>query len=227
MNTVPIHPYLSQIVFGTLTTIELVVAALVIGVSCAIILTFGASSQKKYLTWPINAFTFVIRGTPLLVQFFIIYFGSAQFEWVRNSIFWIVLQKPFTCAIITLAINTCAYTTVLFTGAVKSVPHSEVEACKALGMSWLLMMRRVIFPRAFRIALPAYSNEVVMVLKGSSLASTITVLDLMGVTQRIIAETYAAIEFLLLAGAIYFVLNALLIGGFRIAEQKLNVYRGY
>lgn len=227
MNLISIKTYLPQIISGTLITIELVIAALIVGLFCAIILTIGASSQKKYLVWPINAFTFVIRGTPLLVQFFIIYFGSSQFEWLRNSIFWVIFQRPFTCAILTLAINTCAYTTVLFTGAVKSVPRGEVEACKALGMSWLLMMRRIIFPRAFRIALPAYSNEVVMVLKGSSLASTITLLDLFGVTQRIIAETYAAIEFLLLAGIIYFILNALLITGFRFAEQKLNGYRGY
>ena len=221
MNFVPFQNYLTQLLSGTLTTIALLICALLLGFSLAILLTFASVSRHALLKWLINMYVFFIRGTPLLVQFFLIYFGSSQFVWLRQSIFWIIFQKPFFCAVLALAINTSAYTTVLLRGAIRSVPQGEIEACKALGMSWFLMMRNVIFPRAFRIALPAYSNEVVMILKGTSLASTITLLDLMGVTQRIIAENYAAIEFLLLAGFIYFILNALIISGFRWAEKKL------
>lgn len=220
---VPLIPYLPQILSGVLVTIALVACALVIGLALAIFLTYCNLSKKKILHGPVKVYLFVIRGTPLLVQFFIIYFGSSQFIWLRHSFLWVLFQRPFSCAVMALAINTSAYTTVLLCGAVRSIPQGEIEACKALGMSWLLMMRRIVLPRAFRIALPAYSNEVILVLKGSSLASTITLLDLMGVTQSIIAETYASIEFLLLAGAIYFGLNLLIISGFRFMERKLKV----
>lgn len=221
MNFISIHNYLAQLGMGTITTIALLLCSLLIGATLAIVFTLITVSRHSFLKWPIHIYIFFIRGTPLLVQFFLIYFGSSQFVWLRQSIFWIIFQKPFFCAVLALAINTSAYTTVLLRGAIRSVPHGEMEACKALGMPWLLMMRTVIFPRAIRIALPAYSNEVVMILKGTSLASTITLLDLMGVTQRIISETYAAIEFLLLAGLIYFILNALIMMGFRWAEKKL------
>ncbi len=224
MNLTSIQPFLMQILQGTWVTLQLVICALLFGASAAIILTLTYETNRKWLQIPIHIFTFLIRGTPLLVQIFLIYYGSSQFEWLRNSAAWAILQKPFACAILALGINTCAYTTVLFCGAIKSVPSGEVEACKALGMSWLLMMRKIIFPRAFRMALPAYSNEVVMVLKGTSLASTITILDLMGVTQRLISQTYAAVEFLLIAGVIYFVLNALVIAAFRLIEARLNIH---
>lgn len=222
MNLIDLQPFLIQMLQGTWLTLQLVVCALLCGATAAVILTLGYVSDKIWLKVPINIFTFLIRGTPLLVQIFLIYYGSSQFEWLRNSPVWIILQKPFACAVIALAINTSAYTTVLFSGAVKSIPSGEIEACKALGMSWFLMMRKIVLPRAIRFALPAYSNEVVMVLKGTSLASTITILDLMGVTQRIIAQTYAAIEFLALAGVIYFILNAIIITLFRITENHLN-----
>lgn len=216
---------IAQLSSGTLITIALMLCALIFGFSLAICLTLASATGKKFLQYPINGYIFFIRGTPLLVQFFLIYFGSSQFMWLRDSIFWVIFQKPFSCAVLTLALNTSAYTTVLFRGAIKSVPHGEIEACKALGMSWWMMMQKIILPRMFRIALPAYSNEVVMILKGTSLASTITLLDLMGVTQRIIAQNYAAIEFLLMAGVIYLTLNSFIITCFRLLERKLNVYQ--
>lgn len=224
MSLLSIEPFFIQLLQGTWMTLQLVICSLLLGAVTAVLLTLAYETQRKWLQIPINIFTFLIRGTPLLVQIFLIYYGSSQFEALRNSIFWVVLQKPFACAILALAINTCAYTTVLFCGAIKSLPVGEIEACKALGMSWMLMMRKIILPRAIRFALPAYSNEVVMVLKGTSLASTITILDLMGVTQRIISQTYAAVEFLILAGVIYFILNALVIAGFRLLETRLNAY---
>lgn len=215
--------HLASLLSGTFITIALTIGSLIIGACAAIFLTLGSLSQRWYLKIPINCYLFFIRGTPLLVQFFLIYFGSSQFEFIRNSFLWVILEKPFGCALIALAINTSAYTTVLFRGGVMSVPKGEVEACKALGMSWFTMMRRIILPRAFRIVLPAYSNEVILVLKGTSLASTITLLDLMGVTRSIIAETYQAIYYLSLAGAIYLLLNLIIISAFRYAERKLNV----
>ncbi len=216
--------YIPQLLQGTLTTLLLMVSALAIGIILALFMTLGIISKRPYLSFPINALVFFIRGTPLLVQFFLIYYGSGQFDWLKASPLWIILREPFACAVIALALNTSAYTTVLLKGAIDGVPKNEVMACHALGMSKSLMLRRIILPIAFRIALPAYSNEVVIVLKGTSLASTITILDLMGVTNQIIGQTYESMKFLALAGVIYLLLNAFIIGIFKMIERKVNIH---
>lgn len=215
--------YIEQLFSGVYLTLQLLFCSILLGLLLAIALTLMRLSAQRYLVGVAKVYIFVIRGTPLLIQFFLIYYGLSQFETIRNSIFWILLQKPFACAILALAINTSAYTSVLLKGAVDAIPKGEFEAARALGMSWFLMMRRIILPRAFRIALPAYSNEVVMVLKGTSLASTITIMELFGVTKQIIAETYADIQYMLLAGLIYFILNAVIMWGFRYAESSLAI----
>jgi len=222
MTFIAISPFIAQILHGVALTLILLFCALFFGVILAVMFTLGNISQRKILTYPIKAYLFFIRGTPLLVQFFLIYYGTSQFSFLRESFLWPIFQKPFNCAVLALAINTSAYTTVLFTGAIKSINKGEIEACKALGMSWLLMLRRIVLPTAVHNALPAYSNEVVMVLKATSLASTITLLELMGVTQRIISQTYASIEFLLLAGLIYFIINAFIIFAFRYIENRTS-----
>jgi arginine transport system permease protein len=227
MNILPIYPYLSQILSGIGITLALLICAISIGFIFSSLFAIVSSTGKIYFKLPIDVFTFVIRGTPLLIQFFIIYFGSSQFDWLRNSFLWIFFKRPFVCAIIALVINNTAFATIILRGAINSVPKGEIEACKALGMSWWLMMQKIIFPRALRIVLPAYSNEVVMILKGTSLASTITLLDLLGVIRQIIAETYAAIEFLILAGVIYFLINLIIISGFHWAERKFNAYQSH
>ena len=223
MNLINIKPYLDLLLLGALTTVALLICALTLGLLAALFLVVSDALWPRLLKFPINIFVFVIRGTPLLVQFFLIYFGSSQFAWIRESILWVVLKKPFGCAMLALAINTCAYTVVLLRGAIKSIPKGEVEAAHALGKSRFLLLRKIVVPRAFRIALPAYSNEVIMVLQGTSLASTITLLDLMGMTQRVIAQTYAAIEFLIVAGVIYFIMNALIMMAFRMLENRYRV----
>ncbi len=216
--------YLPEIAQGVLTTILLMILALFFGLILALLLTLASISKRVYLRAPVEVFVFFIRGTPLLVQIFLIYFGSGQFDWIKNSPLWWLLREPFNCAVIALALNTSAYTMVLLKGAIASVPENEVAACHALGMSRLQMLRRIILPRAFRIALPAYSNEVIMVLKGTSLASTITLLDLMGITNQIIARTYATIEYLCLAGIIYLFLNVFIVGIFKTVERRANMY---
>jgi His/Glu/Gln/Arg/opine family amino acid ABC transporter permease subunit len=216
--------YLPQLLNGLLTTLELMICALLLGACLAVGLTFAALSKRTILRAPVEAFIFFIRGTPLLVQIFLIYFGLGQFDWIRHSPLWILLREPFVCAVLAFAFNTAAYTTVLFKGAIQSVPEGEVVACQALGMSRLLMLRRIIFPRALRIALPTYSNEVVMILKGTSLASTITILDLMGATHKIIAQTYQTLPLLALAGVIYLLVNAIIISIFKAIEQRAQRY---
>ena len=207
MNMDLLQHYFPKILLGTTITIELLLFALVIGLSISILLTLAHKSNFLFLKTPINIYLFFIRGTPMLLQFFIIYYGGGQFAW---------LKSPTVCAIITLAINTSAYSTVLFRGAIDSVPKGEIEACKSLGMSTLQMMWHVVLPRAIRIALPAYSNEVIMILKGTSLASTITILELTGITRQIIGQTYVAMGFFVIAGLIYLILNAFIIGTFKM-----------
>lgn len=216
--------FIPQLASGLGTTILLMLSALAVGTVLALFMTLGMISKHPWLALPIHAFVFFMRGTPLLVQIFLIYFGLGQFEWLRDTPLWLILREPFACAVIAFALNTSAYTTVLFKGALDSVPHGEVVACQALGMSRGLMLRHIIIPRAIRMALPAYSNEVIMILKGTSLASTITILDLMGVTDEIISQTYQTLPYLCLAGVIYFALNALIISIFRMLERRANRY---
>ena len=206
---------------GTLLTLELMLFSLLIGLSLALLFTVLVEMERPILKPFINGFIFIMRGTPLLVQIFIIYYGSGQFTWLRETFLWDVLKHPFGCAVTALALNTSAYTTVLLRGAIRSIPQGEIEACYALGLSRWQMLHRIIIPRAFRIALPAYSNEVIMILKSTSLASTVTLMDLTGVTQYLIAVTYDTIPLFLMAGGIYLLLNGLLIGGFKVTEKKL------
>lgn len=203
-------PYWSDLLSGLSITFILMLASVSIGLSLAITMTMASLSEVKLLRQLVSLVIYFIRGTPLLVQLFLIYYGVGQFAFIRDSIFWDILQSPMACAIIALSLNTACYTSVLLTGAVHSVPKSEVAACDALGMSKWLAFRRVVFPRAFRIALPAYSNEVIIVLKCTSLASTITLLDLMGVTQHLIGETYQTVQWYLIAGTIYLLMNGII-----------------
>jgi arginine transport system permease protein len=216
--------YLPDFAHGLMVTVGLMSCALALGIVFALLLTFLSLSKYAWLHAPVNCFVFFMRGTPLLVQIFLIYYGSGQFDWLKASPLWVILREPFACAVIAFALNTSAYTTVLLKGAIASVPENEIAACHALGMSKPLMLRRIIFPRAIRIVLPAYSNEVIMMLKGTSLASTITLLDIMGVTNQVIAKTYATLQFLCIAGVLYLCLNVIIVGIFKLFERKANVY---
>lgn len=211
-----------QLFSGTVLTLQLMLVALAIGFCIALLVTVCVQSKKVYLKTPANIFIFAVRGTPLLVQFFIIYYGSGQLVWLHHTFLWTIFKQPFSCAVITLALNTSAYTSVLMSAAIQSVPRGEIQACQALGLSTWKMYYRIIIPRAFHIILPSYSNEVVMILKGTSLASTITLMDLMGVTRHLIAMTYNTIPLFLLAGIIYLTLNSLIMGGFKLLERSNN-----
>jgi arginine transport system permease protein len=207
--------YLPDMFSGLIVTLELMLVSLGIGLLLAILLTLLSATGKFYFKAPINAFVFFIRGTPLLVQIFLI--------WLRSTFLWDILRYPFGCASMALALNTAAYTTALLTGVIASLPKGEIEACQVLGFSRWQMLRRVILPRAWRIALPAYSNEVIMILKSTSLASTITLLDLMGVMRQMIARTYEVLPFFIMAGVIYLCLNAIIIGIFKLLEKRYRV----
>lgn len=211
--------YIPALANGLLITLILMIASVIAGLILAIFMTMGSYSDKYLVRKIIETIVFFIRGTPLLVQIFLIYYGIGQFVWIRESFLWLIFRDPMSCTIIALSLNSACYTTVLLQGAIASVPHNEIAACHAIGMRKWLAFRRIIFPRAFRIAIPAYSNEVIMILKGTSLASTITLMDLMGTTQQLIAETYSTVEFYLIAAAIYLSLNAIITGVFRSLQR--------
>lgn len=168
------------------------------------------------------AYVFVMRGTPLIVQIALIYYGLGQFEFVRDSFAWEVLREPYWCAIIALTLNSAAYSSEIVRGGIQSVPKGHVEAARACGMSWGMAFRRIVFPAAMRQALPGYSNEIILMVKASSLASTITLMELTGAANRIVSQTYAVVEIFLIAGAIYLAINFVVSRGVDVVEKRLT-----
>ncbi|MDH5188762.1 MAG: ABC transporter permease [Rhodospirillaceae bacterium] len=217
-----IWKYLPKILDGAFTTLELMALSLFIGALIALPVALMRLSQNKYIRWPAYGYIFFFRGTPLLVQIFLIYYGLSQFEFIRESFMWAVLREAYWCAIIAFSLNTGAYTAEILRGAIQAVPKGQVEAAKSMGMNPVQVFRRVVFPQAIRIAVPAYGNEIILMLKGSALASTITLLDLTGMTQTVIARTYMQTEFLIVAGLFYLAITYVLTRGFKIIETRVS-----
>jgi polar amino acid transport system permease protein len=206
---------------GLWLTIRLLVLSSVIGIALAVPLSLGRTSRNPWFARPAYAYGYLFRGTPVLTQLFLLYYGAAQFDWVRSSALWPVLRDPWPCALIALSLNMAAYVGEVLRGGIQGVPVGEREAGAALGMTPGLLYRRIILPRAFGIALPAIGNEVVIQLKCTALVSTITLLDITGVARRIVTRTYST-DALFIAGAIYIALTWLLTRGFRLIEFRMN-----
>lgn len=205
---------------GLWTTLRLLLASLVIGGCAAVPLAILRCLPSPWLQAPVRAFTYVIRGTPMLVQIFLLYYGLAQFEMIRGSVMWPIVSSAWFCAIAAFAINTCAYTTEMLAGAIRALPVGEIEAAQAFGMSRGQLMRRIVLPAAMRHCLPAYGNEVIMILHGTSLASVVTLMDLTGAARETNARYYLPFEAFIAAAAIYFLLTTILVVLFRAAERK-------
>jgi arginine/ornithine transport system permease protein len=205
---------------GLVTSLQLLLLSLAGGLLLAVPL---AVVRTVFLGWPsrlVWLYTYVFRGTPMLVQLFLIYYGAAQFEIVRDSWAWPWLSSATFCAWLTFTLNTAAYTTEIIAGSIRALPAGEIEAAKALGMGRGLMLRRVVLPAALRRALPAYGNEAIFMLHGTSLASTVTLLDVTGAAQQVYAKYYLPFEAFITAGAFYFVMTLSLVGLFRWAENR-------
>lgn len=211
-----------KILSGARLTVLLVTLSLSMGFVLAILAALLRRCKIPLLVVPIKAYVFVMRGTPLLVQLFLIYYGVGQFEIIRESIFWTVLKSPFWCAIIALTLNTAAYGSEIIRGGLESVAFGEVEAARAFGMSGWLLFRRVIFPIAIRQALPAYGNEVILLVKATSLASTITIMEMTGIANTIMAETYRPLEAFIVAGSFYLILNFSMTRIIQLIEWRLS-----
>ncbi|UTV28872.1 arginine ABC transporter permease ArtM [Photobacterium atrarenae] len=211
--------HLWQLAEGLWTSLELTVAALVVGCILALLMTVTLILKLPVLNTFSRGLITLFTGTPLLVQIFLIYYGPGQFEWIRTSIFWEWLSQPWFCAMLALSLNTAAYSTQLFNGAFNGIPAGQWQACRALGMGRKATLG-VLLPYAIRRAIPAYSNEVILVFKGTSLASTITIMDVMGYAQRINAQTYDTLVVFSVAGLFYLTVNAALTLIFRQVEKQ-------
>lgn len=200
-------------VSGIALTIQLTIFSLAFGLTLACLFTY-LKSINPILNTLVKSYVVIIRGVPLLVQFFLVYYGLAQFAWIRESMFWFILQKPFFCAIIALALNSTAYTIVLLETAIGTLSTGDIEACKVLHMSLYTRIRWVLSKKVFITFWPTYCNEAIAILKSTALASSITLLDLMGTSRRIMSETYEISTTLIIVSICYLGLTALLIFSF-------------
>lgn len=205
---------------GLLTTLQLLAAALVAGLALAVPMGVARAEAPAWLAWPVAAFTFVIRSTPMLVQLFIIYYGLAQFDAIRDSVLWVGLKSAWFCAVLALALNTAAYTAEIVAGAIRATPAGEIEAARSLGMTRAQTFLRIVLPSALKRALPAYSNEVIMMLHATSLASLVTLVDLTGAARDTYSRTYQPFEAYVTAGLAYLGLTLLFVHLFRRAETR-------
>ena len=195
-----IERFLPQLWDGTLVTLQLVGLAVLIGLFVAIPLGLARASRHWYIRALPYSYIFFFRGTPLLLQLFLVYYGISQFQAVRDSFLWPYLREPFWCALITMTMHTAAYIAEILRGAIQAVPPGEVEAARALGMSKRQALQHIILPRAIRIGLPAYGNEVILMLKASAVVYTVTMMDIMGVIRTINSRTYEYELFFMVAG---------------------------
>ncbi len=209
---------------GVLVTLKILLISLACGLALAIPLGLMRVSKSALVNFPAWLYTYVIRGTPMLVQLFLIYYGLAQFEVVRESALWPYFSSATFCACLAFAINTSAYSAEILAGSLKATPHGEIEAAKAMGMSRFKLYRRILLPSALRRALPQYSNEVIMMLHTTSLASIVTLIDITGAARTVSSQYYLPFEAFITAGLFYLCLTFILVRLFKLAERRWLAY---
>ena len=213
-----------KLLSGLNLTIQLVTISLFIGFCLAIGLALLRLSNNTFLSFFAKTYVFYFRGTPLLVQIFLIYYGIAQFEIIRETFVWSFFKEAYWCGILALTLNTCAYSSEIIRGGIQSVPFGQIESAKSVGMSRFLLYKRIILPIAFRQALPAYGNEIILMVKATSLVSTITLMEVTGIARLIIAKTFSPVEIFIVAGLIYLTINFIITRLVNFCEIKLTPY---
>ncbi len=211
-----------KMLMGIGLTFQLLFLSLALGTALGVMLLILRISGRWYLSWPTMIYIYIFRGTPILVQIFIIYYGLPQLEFVRDGIFWPILREPFGCAIVALTLNTGAYLSEIFRGGVLGVDRGLKEAGSALGLSVTDRFIYITAPIAIRLCLPAYSNDVVSLMKSTALASTITLLDMMGIARTIVAETYAPYEVFISVMVIYLIITWAIQRTFGWIEKRMS-----
>ena len=205
-------------------TIILVICALILGLCLAIPIALLATSKSRMVCFLPKAYIYFFRGTPMIVQMFMIYHGMGQFDFLRESFLWTIFKEAWACALIAFALNTAGYTAEILRGTIEQTAFGEIEAAKSCGMSTALVYRRIILPSTFRRALPAYGNEVIFMLHGSALAGVITIVDLFGAAKIVNARSFVPFESFITAGLFYLALTFLIVWGFKKAEHHWHAY---
>lgn len=214
---------------GIVTTLSLLAASLAVGAVMALVFALLLTGPWAPARWLVGAYTYVIRGTPLLIQVYLIYYGLGQLEWIQarwDTVWpWTHFKEPFFCALLAFSLNTAGYTAEMLAGAIRETSAGEIEAAQAYGMNRLQVMWHIVLPSALRRTLPAYSNEVVMMLHSTSLASAVpSMLDVTAAASRIYSDYYLPFEAYLGAAAIYLTASFCLIGLFKLSERHLLAY---
>jgi octopine/nopaline transport system permease protein len=210
------------LVKGVPLTLELALLSIAFGTVIALLLALMRLSGTGAFDWAARAYVFVFRGSPLLVQIFLIYYGLGQFVWIRSGPLWTFLRDPFWCAVLALTLNTAAYASEIIRGGLLSVPSGQIEAARACGMSRFLLLRRIVLPIAIRQALPAYGNEIILMIKATSLASIVTLMEVTGLAAKIVSDTYRAVEVFIVAGLIYLAINFVMTRILQVVDHRLT-----
>ena len=214
--------HLPRLLKAAKLTIELTLLSLFFGIFVGVFFAVLRTSNSKVLYYLSYYYSYIFRGTPLLVQIFIIYFGLAQLEWIRESFFWVFLKEPYSCAILAFTLNTGAYSSEIFRSAFETVNKGIIEAAEGLGLNKIKTFFKIKLPIAIRQSLPAYGNEMILMLKGTSLASTVTLLDLTGVAKHIISTTFRPVEVFIVAGSIYLLMTFVIHNLIKYLERRYN-----
>ncbi len=213
---------LPKLLNAAVVTLKLLSVSLIVGLFIGLLFAILRLNRNIFINKFAYGYSYVFRGTPLLVQIFIIYFGLGQIESLRSSFLWVVLKEPYWCAIIAFALNTGAYTSEILRSAFQTIKPGIIEAGKSLGISNKIIFYKVQIPIAIRQSLPAYGNEIILMLKGTSLASTVTLMDLTGVAKYIISTTFKPIEVFIVAGGIYLFMTFIIHNVIKFLEKKYS-----
>lgn len=211
-----------KLLIATVITLKLLLISLIIGIFLGLFFAILRMNKNIFIKQFAYGYSYIFRGTPLLAQIFIIYFGLGQLEWIKTSYLWIVLKEPYWCAIIAFSLNTGAYTSEILRSAFQTIKPGMIETGKSLGISNKIIFYKIQIPIAIRQSLPAYGNEMILMMKGTSLASTVTLMDITGVAQKIISTTYKPIEVFIIAGSIYLFMTFCIHNLIKLLEKKYN-----
>ena len=207
---------------ATVVTLKLLSASLFFGLFLGLFFAILRLNKNIFINKFAYGYSYIFRGTPLLVQIFIIYFGLGQIEYLRSTVLWVILKEPYWCAIIAFALNTGAYTSEILRSAFQTIKPGIIEAGKSLGISNRVIFYKIQIPIAIRQSLPAYGNEIILMMKGTSLASTVTIMDLTGVAKYIISTTFKPIEVFIVAGGIYLFMTFIIHNVIKFLEKKYS-----
>jgi len=213
---------LPNLLGAAVITLKLLSVSLIIGLLIGFLFALLRLNKNPFINKFAYSYSYLFRGTPLLVQIFIIYFGLGQIEWLRTTFLWVILKEPYWCAIIAFALNTGAYTSEILRSAFQTIKPGIIEAGRSLGISNKIIFYKIQIPVAIRQSLPAYGNEIILMMKGTSLASTVTLMDITGVAKHIVSTTYKPLEVFLMAGGIYLFMTFLIHNLIKHLEKKYS-----